>query len=51
MSIEHRKLTEHEANQLFEATFLMISQQNLADKQKNLKNNSGSYPQSSDLSY
>lgn len=38
MSIEHRKLTEEEANLLFETTFLMISQQNLAEKQKNLKN-------------
>ncbi len=38
MSIENRKLTEEEANLLFETTFLMISQQNLAEKQKNLKN-------------
>ena len=51
MSTEHRKLTEEEANLLFETTFLMISQQNLAEKQKNLKNKCTTHPHSLDLSF
>lgn len=50
MSLEHRKLTEEEANLLFETTFLMISQQNLAEKQKNLKNKSPHHTLSQDHS-
>lgn len=50
MSTGHRKLTEEEANLLFETTFLMISQQNLAEKQKYLKNKSSPHSKSLDLS-
>lgn len=50
MSIEHRKLTEEEANLLFETTFLMISQQNLAEKQKNLKNKYTHHTHTEDMS-
>lgn len=49
MSIEHRKLTEEEANLLFETTFLMISQQNLAEKQKNHKNKYTHHTHTQDL--
>lgn len=50
MSTGHRKLTEEEANLLFETTFLMISQQNQAEKQKNLKNKCAPHSQSLDFS-
>lgn len=51
MAMQHRKLTEEEANKLFQTTFLLISQQNLAEKQKYLKNKSTPHSLPQDLSY
>jgi hypothetical protein len=51
IGMEHRKLTEEEASRLFETTFLLISQQNQAEKQLGLKNQPSPLTHSLDLSY
>ena len=46
MSSQMRKLSEEDANLLFESTFLAMAQQNITEKQKNMKNKYRALPNS-----